>query len=105
MDMLSVLRMLGALGVVLGLLEGGFWLARRHEFRLPQGWLSRLPSRFSGFSGKGATRRMELVERLALDPRRSVALIRKDGCEHMLLIAPEGLMLLDSPPQGKNDDA
>lgn len=98
MDVLSLLRMIGALGVVLGLLAGGLWAVRRYEIRLPQKWLA-------GFAGKGTARRMELVERLALDPRRSVALIRKDGREHMLLIAPEGLMLLDGPAKGKNGHA
>lgn len=88
MDMLSLLRMIGALGVVLGLLAGGLWVVRRYEIRLPQKFLS-------GFTAKGADRRMILVERLALDPRRSVALIRKDGREHMLLIAPEGLLVLE----------
>lgn len=95
MDIFSLLRMIGALGVVFGLLAGGLWVVRRYEIRLPQKWLA-------GFSGQGSTRRMELVERLALDPRRSVALIRKDGHEHMLLIAPEGLLVLDGPAQGKN---
>lgn len=94
MDILSLLRMIGALGVVLGLLAGGLWIVRRHEIRLPQKFLS-------GFVRQGAPRRMELVERLALDPRRSVALIRKDGREHMLLIAPEGLLVLE----GNSDHA
>ncbi|OAN52575.1 MULTISPECIES: flagellar biosynthetic protein FliO [unclassified Sphingobium] len=89
MDMLSLLRMIGALGVVLGLLAGGLWIVRRYEIRLPQKFLS-------GFGPAGAPRRLELVERLALDPRRCVALIRKDGREHMLLIAPEGLLILDA---------
>lgn len=97
MDILPLLRMIGALGVVLGLLAGGLWAVRRYEIRLPQKWLS-------GFAAPGKPRRMELVERLALDPRRSVALIRKDGREHMLLIAPEGLLILEAanaPKGGK----
>ena len=100
MDILSLLRMFGALGVVLGLLAGALWIVRRYEIRLPQKWLS-------GFTTQGAPRRLELVERLALDPRRSVALIRKDGREHMLLIAPEGLLILDtaSAPKGSNRNA
>ena len=99
MDILSLLRMFGALGVVLGLLAGGLWVVRRYEIRLPQKWLS-------GFAAQGTARRMELVERLALDPRRSVALIRKDGREHMLLIAPEGLLILEAanaPKGGKTN--
>jgi flagellar protein FliO/FliZ len=97
MDILSLLRMFGALGVVLGLLAGALWVVRRYELRLPQKWLS-------GFAASDKPRRLELVERLALDPRRSVALIRKDGREHMLLIAPEGLLILEAanaPKGGK----
>ena len=100
MDILSLLRMIGALGVVLGLLAGGLWAVRRYEIRLPQKWLS-------GFAASGTERRMVLVERLALDPRRSVALIRKDGREYMLLIAPEGLLVLDAAnaPRGSKGHA
>lgn len=96
MDMLSLLRMIGALGVVLGLLAGGLWIVRRYEIRLPQTMLA-------GFANRTAPRRMELVERLAIDPRRSVVLLRKDGCEHMLLVAPEGLLVLD-PAKGGHVD-
>lgn len=88
MDMLPFLRMMGSLAVVLGLLVGALWIVRRYEIRLPQSLLSGLPTR-------GQTRRMALVERLALDTRRSVALIRLDGREHMVLIAPEGVLALD----------
>lgn len=98
MDFLSLLRTIGALGVVLGMLAGALWLVRRYEIRLPQKWLA-------GFAGNGSTRRLELVERLALDPRRSVALIRKDGREHTLLIAPEGLLLLEGPVEGAKSHA
>lgn len=92
MDFLSFLRMIGSLGVVLGILAGGLWAVRRFEIRLPQKWLS-------GFTSSGGERRLELVERLVLDPRRSVALIRKDGQEHMLVISPEGLLVLDPAPR------
>ena len=98
MDMLSFLRMMGSLAVVLGLLVGALWLVRRYEIRLPQGLLSGLPAR-------GQARRMALVERLSLDPRRSVALIRLDGREHMVLIAPEGVLALESLPAPSDDIA
>jgi flagellar protein FliO/FliZ len=99
MDILSFLRTIGALGMVLGMLTGGLWLVRRYQLRVPQKWLSG----FAGLSGQSAPRRLELVERLALDPRRSVVLLRKDGREHMLLIAPEGLLRLETPA-GREDD-
>ncbi|HWW65182.1 MAG TPA: flagellar biosynthetic protein FliO [Sphingomonadaceae bacterium] len=87
MDFLSILRTLGALATVLGLLAGALWVVRRYDIKLP--------AQFMG-GGGGSTRRLALVERLALDGRRSIALIRRDDEEHLVLIAPEGLLRLDS---------
>jgi flagellar protein FliO/FliZ len=84
--------MIGALGMVLGMLAGGLWLTRRYEIRLPQ----QLLTGFGGFSGSAAPRRLQLVERLTIDPRRSVALIRRDDREHLVMISPEGLLILES---------
>ncbi len=84
MDLLSVTRTLGGLGVVLGILWGALWLVRRYDIQLP------------GRTGVSRRNRLELVERLALDPRRSVALLRRDGKEHLILIAPEGHLIIDS---------
>lgn len=89
MEFLSFLRMIGSLLVVLGLLGCALWAVRRFELRLPQNWLP-------GFSAPGKVRRLELVERLTLDPRRSVALIRKDGHEHLVLLTPEGSLVLEA---------
>jgi flagellar biogenesis protein FliO len=84
MDLLSLLRMLGGLGVVLGLLAGALWLVRRYDLKLP--------GRVAG----GATRRLELIEKLPIDSRRSIALIRRDGREHLILLAPEGSLVVES---------
>jgi flagellar protein FliO/FliZ len=88
MDFLAILRTLGALGVVLGLLVGALWLVRRYNIRLPGGMTM----------GSAAERRLSVVERLPIDGRRSVALIRRDDKEHLVLIAPEGLLLLEVAP-------
>jgi flagellar biogenesis protein FliO len=93
MEILPVLRMLGALGVVLGLLVGALWAVRRFQLRLP------------GVAGSGGpTRRLELVERVSMDTRRSVALIRRDGREHLLLLAPEGNMVIEAGIQLDESD-
>jgi hypothetical protein len=78
MDLLSMLRTLGALGLVLGMLATALWVVRRYDLKLP--------GRVAG----GGRKRVELVERLAVDAKRSVALIRRDGCEHLIFIGPEG---------------
>lgn len=84
MDLLSVLRTLGGLGVVLGILSGALWLVRRYDLRLP------------GRAIGARDRRLELVETLPIDGRRMVALLRRDGREHLVLIAPEGHLILES---------
>ncbi len=89
MDALSLLRMLGALGLVLGILVGALWLVRRYDMTLPRAWLERLGSSSHG-------RRLQVVERLAVDQRRSVVLLRRDDREFSVMIGPEGVVLLDS---------
>lgn len=84
MDAYSLLRTLGALGIVLGLLAGALWAVRRFDIRLP------------GRVGAGGTRRLELIERTTLDGKRSVALLRRDGREHLVLLAPEGSVVLET---------
>ncbi|TGX54217.1 hypothetical protein E5A73_08875 [Sphingomonas gei] len=84
MDILSMMRTFGALGLVLGMLAGALWVVRRYDLKLP--------GRVSG----GARKRVELVERLAVDAKRSIALIRRDGCEHLILIGPDGHLTLET---------
>lgn len=84
MDMIGLLRMLGALVTVLGLLVGALWMVRRYNIVLP------------GAARARTERRLEVVERLAIDPRRSLALLRRDGREHLVLLSPEGHMLIES---------
>lgn len=73
-----LLRSMGGLLVVLGLLSAALWLVKRYDLRLP------------GRVGDGRAARLAVVERLALDARRSLVLIRRDGTEHLLLLAPDG---------------
>ena len=87
MDLIALLRMFGGLITVLGLLAGALWVVRRYDIKLPGQFLT----------GSGE-KRLALVERLPIDGRRSVALIRRDDREHLVLIAPEGLLMLDSSP-------
>ena len=84
MDILSMLRTLGALGMVLGMLAGALWMVKRYDIKLP------------GRVSTTGRKRVELVERLTLDPKRSVALIRRDGREHLVLIGPEGSATLET---------
>ena len=67
MDAYSLLRTMGALAVVLGLLAGALWIVRRYDIGLP-----------GRVANGGSSRRVEVVERTTLDGRRSVALVRRD---------------------------
>ncbi|WP_439538870.1 FliO/MopB family protein [Sphingomonas sp.] len=84
MTILALLRMFGALAIVLGLLAGALWAVRRFDIRLP------------GRLGAGGTpdKRLEVVERLTVDQKRSLLLVRRDNVEHLVLMAPEGNVVL-----------
>lgn len=84
MTILALLRMFGALGLVLALLAGALWAVRRFDIRLP--------GRLGGAAAPD--KRLEVVERLTVDPKRSLLLVRRDNVEHLVLMAPEGNVVL-----------
>ena len=86
MDALTIIRALGALGLLLGVLTGALWAVRRYDIRLP------------GAVVRQADRRLELVERLGIDQRRSVVLLRRDDREHLVIFSPEGQVVVESHP-------
>ena len=76
MDILVWVRALFALVATLAMIGAIAWIAKR--FGMIQ-------------LRRGATvRRMNVVERLALDPRRSLLLVQLDETEHLLLLSPAG---------------
>lgn len=88
MDMVAMLRGLGALALVLGLLVAAVPLLRRFAARLPG-------------TAPGAPRRMAIIERLALDAgtRRQLLLVEVDGRRHLLLLSPDGVAIGDAQPR------
>ncbi len=84
MELFGVLRATGALLTVLGLLVGAVWLARRYGLALP------------ALAGGASPRRLALVERLAIDGRSSIVLLRRDGTEHLVLLAASGATIIES---------
>lgn len=94
MEVAALARTLGALGIVLGLLAGALWLVRRYDISLP------------GRVGAGPApgRRVTIVERVQLDARRSLVLLRRDDREHLVVLLPDGLALIESGiPPAKQD--
>lgn len=92
MDIALLIRSLGGLMAVLALLSGALWLVRRYDLRLP------------GRVGGGREARLAIVERVTVDAKRSLLVVRHGDTEHLLLIAPEGPMHLSHedhmPPDG-----
>lgn len=84
MDLLSFLRTVAALGTVLGLLAGALWAVRRYNIVLP------------GQTGLRDGRRLALVERVGIDARRSIILVRRDDREHLIMVSPDGQMVIES---------
>lgn len=80
-----MLRTLGGLGIVLGLLAGALWAVRRYDIALP------------GRVGRtGGDRRLALVERVQIDAKRSLVLVRRDGCEHLFVLLPDRVAVLET---------
>lgn len=84
MSFIDILRMLGALALVLGLLVLAVPLLRKYGHRLP-GVGNRVME----------DKQMALVERLTLDAgaKRQLLLVRAGEQEHLILIAPEGVAM------------
>ncbi len=87
------IRFMLALVLVLALIGGLAWAARRFGFG---GQLT--PNR-------GKSPRLSVVEVKVLDSRRKLVLLRRDGCEHLVLLGPHQDLLLESAIQAQRDAA
>ena len=87
------IRFMLALVLVLALIGGLAWAARRFGFG---GQLT--PNR-------GKSPRLSVVEVRVLDSRRKLVLLRRDGCEHLVLLGPNQDLLLESAIQAPRDAA
>ena len=85
MNALDVMRTLGALAAVLGLLVFALWVVRRFGLIVPG-------------SLRSQDSRLRLIEKLALDRQRVVFILRHDDKEHLILAQPSGLLVLDQSP-------
>jgi len=82
MDMVDIARFLLSFVVVIGLIVGLAWLLRRYG-----------GGRIAAAAGKG---RLGVVEVAAVDPKRRLVLVRRDGCEHLLLLSPTSETVVES---------
>ena len=93
MDFDVYIRFMLALVLVLALIGGLAWAARRFGFG---GQLT--PNR-------GKSPRLSVVEVRVLDSRRKLVLLRRDGCERLVLLGPNQDLLLESAIQAPRDAA
>jgi len=82
LELSSLLRFALALAVVLALIVIVAWIARR----LLAG----------GVQGLGRQRRLALVETLPLDAKSRLAIVRRDGVEHLIYLGPSGSSVIES---------
>jgi len=85
MEWLPLLRTLGALGCVLGLLAGALWAVRRFDLALP-----------GRVGGRASAARVALIERVQIDAKRSLVLIRRDDAEHLVVLTPDRVTVVES---------
>ena len=84
MDSLSFLRTIAALATVLGLLWGALWAVRRYNIVLP------------GQTGVRSEKRLALIERVSIDAKRALILVRRDNLEHLILLGPDGQTVVET---------
>src|SRR3546814_4823784 len=85
MDLQTYLRFVLALVAVLALIGVLAWLARRYGIG---GMLAT--------GGGGRLRRLAIVEVLAVDGRRRLVLVRRDGVEHLILTGATGDIVVET---------
>jgi flagellar protein FliO/FliZ len=92
MDTMELVRAVLALVLVLGLIGGATWAARRFG-----------PAMWFGARAK-ATRSLGVIESLPLDARHRLVLVRRGERNHLLLIGPNHSIVVEDgipalPPQ------
>lgn len=95
MEMTSYLRVVASLALVVGLMMAVLWLLRRFNIG---GMVAR----------PGARRRLAVVETMALDSRRRLLLVRRDGVEHLLLVGGTQDLVVEggiAPPPDSEEKA
>ena len=82
METLDYLRFLAALAVVVGLIAGAAWAARRFG----------LAPRVTGQGGG----RLGVVAVQSIDTRRKLVLVRRDDREHLIIVSPTAETVIET---------
>ena len=83
LETINYLKFLLALLFVLGLIGGFAIIAKR----------AGLGNR--GPMVRGKSKRLSIIETMSLDPKRRIVLIRRDNCEHLLLIGTSSEQVIE----------
>lgn len=83
----EIARIVISLVAVLGMIGGGALIAKRMGFAAPGGAL-------------GGKKRLSVVETMALDARRRVAIIKCDDAEHLIMLGASGETLVAADIRG-----
>lgn len=86
----QILRLIAALTLVIGLMLGLHLILRRVQSR------SNLRP--------GQRKRLAIVESTPLDGRRRLILIRRDGCEHLVILGATGETVVETGITPPNDE-
>jgi flagellar protein FliO/FliZ len=81
MDLIDILRYLGALMLVLALLGLAALAARRYGV--------------PGIASSISQRRLAVVETLMIGPRHRIFLLRRDDREHLIMVSPQGASVIE----------
>lgn len=79
-----VMRSLGAVVLLLGTCAGALWFVKRFRITLP------------GHPLAGQGGRLALVERISIDGRHTIILVRRDDREHLIALTPEGTTIIET---------
>jgi flagellar protein FliO/FliZ len=86
MDIVQLLRAIGALLLVLALLGGCAILLRRHGHRLTS----------LGLATSGDSPRLAIIETRSIDAKSRLVLVRWDRSEHLILVTPAQANVIES---------
>ncbi len=84
MDITEVLRFVGALVFIVGLIGLCGFAARKYGLFT------------GGYTMPGAVKRLAIVETKPLDTKNRIVLIRRDGKEHLILLGAEQSLVIES---------
>ncbi|MAB15532.1 flagellar biosynthetic protein FliO [Parvibaculum sp.] len=84
MDITEVLRFVGALVFIIGLIGLCGFAARKYGLFT------------GGYTMPGAVKRLAIVETKPLDTKNRIVLIRRDGKEHLILLGAEQSLVIES---------